>query len=76
MLHEEGRSVGSRDPPFSEDRSSMLNQEAHDEGYDVYWDGIDLSDNPYDEEKDADAHLAWEQGWRKAREDDYNESEG
>jgi len=28
------------------------------------------------EEKDADARLSWERGWRKAREHDYDESEG
>ncbi len=50
--------------------------DAYDEGYDAYWESVDLSDNPYDKEKDADAHLAWEQGWRKAREDDYDESDG
>jgi hypothetical protein len=54
----------------------MSNDEAYEEGYDAYWDGGDLSENPYDEEKDADAHLSWERGWRKAREHDYDESEG
>ena len=54
----------------------MANNEAYKEGYDAYWEGADVSDNPYDEEKDADARLAWEQGWGKAREHDYDESEG
>jgi ribosome modulation factor len=54
----------------------MTNHTAYDEGYDAYWDGVNVSDNPYDEEKDADARLSWEQGWRKAREHDYDESEG
>ena len=40
----------------------MNNNQAYDEGYDAYWEGADVSDNPYDEEKDADARLAWEQG--------------
>jgi hypothetical protein len=54
----------------------MTNHDAYNEGYDAYWEGADVSDNPYDEEKDADARLAWEQGWGKAREHDYDESEG
>ena len=43
----------------------MNNNQAYDEGYDAYWEGVDVSDNPYDEEKEADARLAWEQGWAK-----------
>ncbi len=54
----------------------MNNHDAYEEGYDAYWDGADSSDNPYDEAEEADARLAWEQGWRKAREHDYDESEG
>jgi ribosome modulation factor len=54
----------------------MTSNDAHEEGYDAYWEGVDAGENPYDEEKDADARLSWEQGWRKAREHDYDESEG
>ena len=54
----------------------MSNHEAFDQGYDAYWDGVDESDNPYDEAKDADARLSWDQGWRKGREHDYDESDG
>jgi hypothetical protein len=54
----------------------MTNHGAYDEGYDAYWEGVDISDNPNVEEKDADARLAWEQGWREARKHDYDESEG
>jgi len=54
----------------------MIDNDAFDEGYDAYWEGVDVSDNPYDAEKDADARLSWEQGWRKARQHDYDESEG
>jgi hypothetical protein len=50
------------------------NQAAYDEGYDAYWDGADPSDNPCKE--DTDEHRSWEQGWRAARKDDYDESEG
>jgi len=49
--------------------------DANDEGYDAYWDGLDCEDNPYDGEKDADAHLSWEEGCRKAHEHDYDESD-
>jgi ribosome modulation factor len=55
---------------------SMTNQAAHDEGYDAYWEGIDISDNPYDAETDAVRHQSWESGWREARRHDYDESEG
>jgi len=30
----------------------MANHAAYDEGYDAYCEGVDDSDNPYDEEKD------------------------
>ncbi len=54
----------------------MSNNDAFDEGYDAYWDGVDVSDNPYEEEADAAKRQSWEEGWRKAREHDYDESEG
>ena len=53
----------------------MADNNAFDEGYDAYWEGVDVSDNPYDEEKEADARLSWEQGWRKARQHDYDEDD-
>jgi hypothetical protein len=43
---------------------------------DAYWDGGDLSENPYDKETEAIPWHSWEIGWRKARRDDYDESEG
>jgi ribosome modulation factor len=54
----------------------MTNNEAFDQGYDAYWDGVDISDNPFDEETEDDARLAWDQGWRKARQHDYDEDDG
>lgn len=54
----------------------MTDHEAIEAGYDAYWNGADVSDNPYDEEKDADARLSWEEGWRAARKHDYDESDG
>lgn len=51
----------------------MSANDAHDEGYDAYWDGLDVTNNPYDEE--TDERPRWEAGWRAARRDDYDESE-
>ncbi len=31
----------------------------------AYWDGIDVSGNPYDE--DTEERQAWEEGWRAAK---------
>ncbi len=52
----------------------MNSTDAFDEGYDAYWDGVEVTDNPYEE--DTDDHLCWEAGWRAARKHDYDESEG
>ena len=52
----------------------MPSQGAFDEGYDAYWEGVDVSDNPHDEE--TDDRRSWEEGWRAARKHDYDESEG
>jgi ribosome modulation factor len=54
----------------------MTNRDAYDEGYNAYWDGVDLEDNPYEQEKEPEKRGSWEEGWRKAREHDYDESEG
>jgi ribosome modulation factor len=53
-----------------------MNQDAYEAGYDAYWDGGDVSENPYNQETDAEGYRSWEEGWRKAREHDYDESEG
>ncbi|MGA2618905.1 MAG: hypothetical protein ABSF26_14945 [Thermoguttaceae bacterium] len=54
----------------------MPNNETFDEGYEAYGEGVDVSDNPYEEETDAAKRQSWKAGWRKAREHDYDESEG
>ena len=54
----------------------MRDRAAFNEGYDAYWEGIDVSDNPYDKKADADERASWEAGWREARKHDYDESEG
>jgi ribosome modulation factor len=50
--------------------------DAYDEGYNAYWEGVDVSDNPYDKKTDAAQRESWEAGWREARKHDYDESEG
>jgi hypothetical protein len=52
----------------------MSGNDAYDDGYDAYWEGVDVSDNPHDEETEERCHL--ENGWRAARKHDYDESEG
>jgi ribosome modulation factor len=52
----------------------MTDHDAFEEGYNAYWEGVDVSDNPYEE--DTDGHRSWEKGWRAARKHDYDESEG
>ena len=54
----------------------MTDRRAHAEGYDAYWDGIEVSDNPYDQETEAVQRESWEIGRREARRHDYDESEG
>ena len=54
----------------------MAANNAYDEGYDAYWDGADVSDNPYNEEEEFEERRSWEDGWRAARKHDYDESEG
>lgn len=54
----------------------MSNFDALETGYDAYWDGAELSDNPYDQEKESREHHSWIEGWREARRHDYDESEG
>jgi hypothetical protein len=50
------------------------NNDDFGEGYDAYWDGVDVSDNPYDEE--TGERRSREKGGRAARKHDYDESEG
>ncbi len=52
----------------------MASHDAFEEGYDAYWEGVDVEGNPYAE--DTDECLSWNQGWTEARNHDYDESEG
>ena len=53
----------------------MPSNEAFDEGYDAYWEGVDVADNPHDPEQEAEKRASWEQGWREARKHDYDEKD-
>jgi hypothetical protein len=52
----------------------LTDSDAYDGGYDAYGEGVDGSDNPYEE--DTDSRRSWEAGWQAARQHDYDESEG
>jgi ribosome modulation factor len=62
-------------PAFFYGRPRMSDYEAFETGYDAYWDGMDVSDNPYDQAKEALAFRSWIEGWREARKHDYDESD-
>jgi ribosome modulation factor len=51
----------------------MTDTDAFQKGYDAYWDGLDVTDSPYDE--GSEENLAWHEGWYEARRHDYDESE-
>ena len=51
----------------------MVTNDAFEDGYDVYWEEMDLSSNPHDE--DTEEHRSWEDGWRAARKHDYDEKD-
>jgi len=38
----------------------MSANDAYDDGYDAYWDGVDIGDNPH--EDDLDEYRVWEEG--------------
>ena len=54
----------------------MTNNEAFEAGYDAYWDGVGLEDNPYEQEEKAEEFRFWNEGWLEAKKHDYDESEG
>lgn len=54
----------------------MNTSDAFSAGYDAYWDGLQREDNPHDPEKEPKEHKSWLEGWYKARDHDYDESEG
>lgn len=54
----------------------MSTNDAFELGYDSYWDGLQREDNPYDPEREPKEHEVWLDGWHKARDHDYDESDG
>lgn len=52
----------------------MLDNDAFEDGYDAYWENMNLSGNPYEE--DEEGHRSWKDGWRVARKHDHDHSEG
>jgi ribosome modulation factor len=53
----------------------MNADDAYEEGYDAYWEGVDLNDDPYDEETEDALWESWGAGWRAAQHDDHDENE-
>jgi ribosome modulation factor len=51
----------------------MTKVETVERGYDAYWEGVDVADNPYDPADEPDEHKVWEDGWREARKHDHDE---
>jgi len=51
----------------------MTDHDAFETGYDAYWEGVDVTDNPYDQDREAEKRKSWEEGWREARRHDYDE---
>jgi hypothetical protein len=41
----------------------MPANDAYEEGYNAYWNGVDVSDNPYGKKTDAAQRESWEAGW-------------
>ena len=52
----------------------MSSRDAYDEGYDAYWEGDEVSTNPYSE--CSEEYVSWDLGWRTAQGHDYDEKEG
>jgi hypothetical protein len=51
----------------------MIKSAVFDQGYDAYWEGADVADNPHEPDKEPEEHKYWEEGWRAARKHDYDE---
>lgn len=51
----------------------MADEEAFQQGYDAYWDGVDCDDNPFISE--TDQHYSWDEGWSQAQLED-DEADG
>lgn len=47
--------------------------EAFEEGYDAYWDGVDSDNNPHPH--GTEQHPSWDEGWSQAQLEDEQEEE-
>jgi hypothetical protein len=52
----------------------MREDDAFDAGYDAYWDGVDIEDNPFKPEMPE--HRAWDEGRPQAQSEDDGDEEG
>ena len=52
-----------------------MDHDAYELGYDTYWEGALQTDNPHDPVNEVNCFQSWQEGWRKARADDYDESD-
>ncbi len=52
---------------------SSVTKDTYVEGYDAYWVGTELSDNPYP--RDSDEASVWHDGWLQGREEDCEREE-
>jgi ribosome modulation factor len=68
--------IRARRTDISTETVTAMEQEAYDAGYEAYWEGADITDNPYDAEMEVDAVRSWQEGWRQACAHDYDESDG
>lgn len=44
--------------------------EYYNMGYDAYWSGEELGDNPYDSIDQSYAHIQWDMGWTEAMDEE------
>ena len=52
----------------------MTDDNAFEEGYDAYWDGIDADDNPHP--SGTEQRSSWDEGWSQAQLEDRETDEG
>ena len=55
----------------SSDRSTQSTEEVFRDGYDAFWSGAPISENPYDTE--ARKYVFWDRGWLQAELETYDE---
>lgn len=46
---------------------------AYNQGYQAYWDGYHLSENPWSPLTEPIGYLDWKEGWLDAEDDDYDD---